>query len=371
MVYDVAIAGAGPAGCAAAIMLQQAGKKVCIADKINGSAFKMGESLPGAAQRLLKKLGVGGMEQLLDNADYITCSANVSSWGSDEWIYKDALNNPEGGGWHLNRWAFDAALRKKAIAAGVVWINGKIKNLYKEGTLFHVETGGLQNERQLNAAHWVVDATGRAGYITRKMGTKKEIAGKQMAVACWLNTGMDDGDQTTKIKSVADGWWYTAPLPHQKRVMVFHGLAETVATIMKNPDFFFDALNSAGIVPSHITEQQMLAPLKSAEAGVSKPTSCCGPGWLAVGDAALSFDPLSSQGIFFALYSGIRGAEAILSCTNSSANQLEVLTQYTETVNKVFTANQLSRKHYYLSERRYLSHPYWQYMQEAIQTGEL
>jgi flavin-dependent dehydrogenase len=35
-----------------------------------------------------------------------------------------------------------------------------------------------------------------------------------------------------------------------------------------------------------------------------------GEGWLAAGDAALSFDPLSSQGLFHALYSGLASAEA-------------------------------------------------------------
>ncbi len=32
---------------------------------------------------------------------------------------------------------------------------------------------------------------------------------------------------------------------------------------------------------------------------------------MAVGDAALALDLISSQGIFFSLYSGIRGAETI------------------------------------------------------------
>src|SRR5438445_13201257 len=35
-----------------------------------------------------------------------------------------------------------------------------------------------------------------------------------------------------------------------------------------------------------------------------------GPAWFAVGDAACSFDPLSSQGLLNALYTGLAAAEA-------------------------------------------------------------
>ena len=35
-----------------------------------------------------------------------------------------------------------------------------------------------------------------------------------------------------------------------------------------------------------------------------------GAGWIAIGDAALSFDPLAAQGLFNALYTGLAAAEA-------------------------------------------------------------
>ena len=39
--------------------------------------------------------------------------------------------------------------------------------------------------------------------------------------------------------------------------------------------------------------------------------SGAGPGRLAVGDAAITMDPLSSQGVMWALESGLAGAEAV------------------------------------------------------------
>ena len=51
------------------------------------------------------------------------------------------------------------------------------------------------------------------------------------------------------------------------------------------------------------------ATVRRASARSEALDSCCGTDWCAVGDAAAAFDPLSSQGIFNALYTGVRGAE--------------------------------------------------------------
>lgn len=45
----------------------------------------------------------------------------------------------------------------------------------------------------------------------------------------------------------------------------------------------------------------------------------CGEGWIACGDAALAFDPLSSQGLLGALASGVAAARAISSGNPSVA----------------------------------------------------
>ena len=48
-----------------------------------------------------------------------------------------------------------------------------------------------------------------------------------------------------------------------------------------------------------------------ADASSSRLRQLTGPNWLATGDAALAFDPLSSQGIASAMYSGIAAARAV------------------------------------------------------------
>ena len=99
--------------------------------------------------------------------------------------------------------------------------------------------------------------------------------------------------------------------------------------------------------------------LQATKAGLSKANQVIGSNWLAVGDAALALDPLSSQGMFFALYSGIRGAETILKSKNTNQDFNQLLIAYQNKIDQVFEANQISRRYYYTSETRFISHPFW------------
>jgi flavin-dependent dehydrogenase len=76
------------------------------------------------------------------------------------------------------------------------------------------------------------------------------------------------------------------------------------------------------------------------EAGYCTAHSCwtapsAGPGWLAVGDAALACDPLSSQGLFNALYSGLMAARALRSAL---AGDTDALADYDRTIARVVDA---------------------------------
>ncbi|WP_340201072.1 NAD(P)/FAD-dependent oxidoreductase [Ascidiimonas sp. W6] len=355
--YHTIIAGAGPGGCAAAIRLRQQRLRVAIIDDVNDEQLKVGESLPGASLRLLGGLGINGLPELLPNTAFEACVANKSAWGSDHWTYTDALRNPEGGGWHVMRNEFDAALRKKAQEVGVDFYSGKVGAIAKEDEYtIRFKTQKLQLPEALTA-NWLIDATGRAAALLRQLGVSREKFEPQMAAICWLHPNANDKDRTTTIKSVAKGWWYTSRLPDGSRVLSFHGLPETVAKMVKDPQYYLKEANTAQIINYNLHLNSILQGITARDAGVSKATEVIGKNWFALGDAALSFDPLSSQGIFFALYSGLQAANALL---KTQAGNLQAQETYQQQVNKVFQANQRSRQYFYTAERRFLEEGYWQ-----------
>jgi flavin-dependent dehydrogenase len=164
---------------------------------------------------------------------------------------------------------------------------------------------------------------------------------------------------TTRIKSVENGWWYSSKLPDGNRVISFHGITDDIAKLTKSIPLFIDEANKSQVVPFTISATQILEGVVARNASSSKSSEVIGDNWLAVGDAALSFDPLSSQGIFFALYSGVRAAETIASILNSPEHTSNFTSDYRLKVQNVFEANQNARKYHYTSERRFMHHPYW------------
>ena len=372
--YDVVIAGGGPAGCACAITLRQAGYSVCLIDPLREAAFKVGEALPGAAIRLLHRLGFAGLAELMPAGTYKTCVANLSAWGSDSWQAMDAMLNPEGGGWHLNRVCFDSALMHRVQTLGVTIEQGRISTCQyvpasgQAASVHHV--GYIKNpsgQAQQVQAKWVVDASGRSAVIAKKYGVQRFRLDTQMAAVVWLQSQVADKDDTTRIKSAENGWWYSARLPGGKRVLAFFTEPQHAAEYAKQPCRLVTAANQSGVLPFLVSESDIVYGVRVANAGVSKLKQAAGEGWLAVGDAASSLDPLSSQGIFFALFSGIRGAESIVA-NDQNADDVGHLRDYQQKLDRVFQATQQARFYHYSNELRFIARPYWQQRLRSTQS---
>jgi len=77
--WNAVIAGAGPAGAAAACVLARAGRRVLLADA-DEEGFRVGEALHGAARPLLREIGA---ELPAADGPHALIGGNLSGWGSD------------------------------------------------------------------------------------------------------------------------------------------------------------------------------------------------------------------------------------------------------------------------------------------------
>jgi hypothetical protein len=93
-----------------------------------------------------------------------------------------------------------------------------------------------------------------------------------------------------------------------------------------------------------------------------------GPSWLAVGDAALSFDPLSSQGLLNALYSGLAAAE---SAERRLAGDADALPQYLDCLARVLTAYRANLARWYRVETRWTNSPFWKRRRRPIAADDV
>jgi flavin-dependent dehydrogenase len=90
-------------------------------------------------------------------------------------------------------------------------------------------------------------------------------------------------------------------------------------------------------------------------AATSRRELVAGDGWISVGDAAQSLDPLSSLGLFKALDSARRACECILGELNGRATE-----PYQQWSDAIFSYYLKNRSRFYQSERRWPGSVFWQ-----------
>jgi flavin-dependent dehydrogenase len=359
---DVVVAGAGPAGTAAAIALARAGRRVLLADPLDAplGELKVGETLPAVAGAVLRDLGLPDVE----SAGVAIPSAGTSAaWGTGGPLESDAVADPHGRGWHLDRTRFDAWLREEARAAGAELCAGRVAlegraapegSATPEGSAVVRILGGP--EPAAVACRRLVDATGRRAAIARGQGARRERGDRLVALYGAVSTAAEDRDTRTRLEAMASGWWYSALVGDGRRIVAFLTDADLVEPGWRSSDGFRAALGATShIVPAGDPAKLAFGPATTAAHG-SRLAPAAGDGWLAVGDAALAFDPLSSQGILNALVTGLQGAAAV---DASLRGDTDAVAAYEERLARVWSAYEVNRSRAYALESRWPDSPFW------------
>ncbi|MFN0111145.1 MAG: NAD(P)/FAD-dependent oxidoreductase, partial [Blastocatellia bacterium] len=315
----VAIIGGGVAGSVTAMELAKAGASVTVIERDASVRWKIGEGLPPAAKPLLQQLGV--WERFLAD-NHMASYGNCSAWGSSELVDQSFVFNPYGNGWHLDRSRFDQLLLNAAVEAGAKVVSN------------------VEAETVIAAADFVVDASGRTSWFARRQRAQRISVDNLVAVAALLTADGESGDQDslTMVEAVAEGWWYAALLPCEKGEKD----GKLIAVYLSDADL--DSARQAGTTEGWLKllgeTQRLQARIERrsyrielepriVSANSSRLDQVFGKKWLAVGDAAAAFDPLSSQGIVTAMEFGILAAQAIL------AGEPEALIAYSQRLERV------------------------------------
>ncbi len=345
--YDVLVAGAGPAGAVAAYVLARAGRRVLMVDDDDSSGPKVGESLPGAARPLLRDLG---LDEAVGGNVHLHCNGNAFAWGTDELESTDSIRDPHGVGWHLDRRRFDADLRRAARRAGATLRRARLGAVHRRDVGWNVEI----SDGQTLEVKWLIDATGRAAVVSRGAGASRIRDDTLIAFSCHTRSGAGDTDTRTIVEAIPGGWWYTARVPCG-RMTVLHADADRAAEL-RQIDGWLAALNRTRHVRRFVGCGDLRADLAVHDAGGARMDRFGGDGWIAVGDAALAFDPLSSQGILTALHTGMLAGRCI---DDELAGHAGTLASYCSRLESIRAAYLRHRAQIYRSEGRWPDAPFW------------
>ena len=374
--FDVIIIGAGIAGCATALALRQQLSHLSILllerRKNTPQSFRIGETLPPQAMALLQQLDL--LAQFRLRGDVVSLG-NRSAWGSSQLSENLFLYSCYGHGWHIDRASFDNWMAQQAERAGATILHDTTVTGIPVYERQHWHLGVTQNDHAARniEAPIVVDASGMSVFFSRSRNINVVAQDKLIAIFRYYQT--DDasaadngGDGYTLVESCSYGWWYSAGLPHGRRVialMTDSDLARTENLLQEA--IWRDALLSTQHTCTRFAHAEPLTSLHIKPAHSQQLERSCGQGWYAVGDAASTFDPLSSLGMYKALRHGLLASYAIRDDLLDKTGTCE---KYQHIFNAEFRHYQHMHRQYYSLEQRFANAPFWQRRQRTTVSSD-
>jgi 2-polyprenyl-6-methoxyphenol hydroxylase-like FAD-dependent oxidoreductase len=371
--FDVVILGGGPAGFATAIALkrQDPACSVAVVARPPGPKEKIGETLPPGARSVLAALGL--WETFVADGHQATYGSRAA-WGGPEPFENDFFLHPEQRGWLLDRPRFDARLAAAARDAGCLvfpdahFVECEAAGHSRSGWRIHASLPGAPDLEL--TARFVVDATGRSALVAERQGAARIADDRLVAITGLFHdaAGVFAEDGSPLVETCDAGWWYSAALPGRRGVATFFTDADLARELRVREPAGWDALlarsphtrrrlaaaQADGLVHLRPADSVILDRLAGANAAA---------GWLAVGDAASTFDPLSSHGIVKAMRQATFAAYAILDHLRGVPIALE---KYAALLRHEFAEFLTAKREFYREETRWAASPFWRRRQGLV-----
>ena len=328
--------------------------RVLVLDRQRRPGWRIGESLPAAVRRLLSDMGL--WEEFMADGP-LPRQALCSAWGSDQTMVRDALADLDGPGWQIDRTRFEQRLRAAAVRRGALLLcpaalTGLARTV--DGWTVRFQTGA---EPSAATTRIVIDAAGRRSQGLVAHGARRSVDDRLScsfirAGAVSLPVGV------IHIEAEALGWWYAAPIPGEAGILSFHTDADlSAATMVRTREGLLArarGLPLLGELAAQPAWDRGQWGYCAAHGAWLSPAA--GDAWLAVGDAALAFDPLAAQGLFNAMYLGLAAAEAT---HRHLAGDRTALADYGAEVLSIHQAYRTRHAAWYQLETRWPDQPFW------------
>ena len=266
--FDAIVVGGGVAAFAGAIRLSMEGARVVVIGLPD--ARSRVETLHPEATRWLARHDIDAGTPL---------GRIVAWWGSADRRCQDTT-----GARVVEHGELVAKLAKRATELGaVIQAAGTLSDLGRTGNLWRVDLP----ERVITAPS-VIDASGRKRLLGLRLGARSSVA-HDLYCAYWAVEATRDVGTWTE--ATPGGWWNLSSLGGKGGLGLFAAVDAMRRLRRRHFRLELEAPNLRALVGREI------GPPTVWPCGSSRLCPSAGPGWIAVGDAAMAVEPLASAGV--------------------------------------------------------------------------
>jgi flavin-dependent dehydrogenase len=353
--YDVVIIGGAFSGAATAVVLKRRcpNARVLIVEKTTEFDRKVGESTTEISSCYMTR--ILGLTQHLGHHHIVKQGLRMWFSQSTEQSFDDCVEigaryGARLPGFQVDRSTLDSHMLDQAVNAGCELLRpAKVTALELNGSAGQIISVSAGDQQRTIRARWVVDATGRAALISRKLGYFRPNTDHPINAVWARFAGTNDWDSyelREKFPAYANacrtsrswatnhlmgyGWWcWIIPL---------QGGDVSAGVVYDSRIFELPAgANLAQRLHDHLVAhpvgRAIFAEAKAIEGDVHAYSALpyysekvCGDGWAAVGDATGFIDPLYSPGLDFCSYSSFVVADIL--ARSSSGEDVSALVDY-------------------------------------------
>jgi flavin-dependent dehydrogenase len=372
---DVLVVGGGPAGATIAALLAENGRRVILLEKDRHPRFHIGESLLPQNLPLFDRLGVRGQIEASAIRKYGIEFVSPYHGKKIRYDFANAWDKRFPYSFQVRRSVFDHILLQNAAAKGATVIEGcRVTSVeFPEGDTPVITSRDEAGHTRQWRAGFVVDATGRDTLLAAQLGVKERNPRNTSAAIFGHFTGARrlEGKAEGNISIVwfDNGWFWFIPLADGTTsvgAVCPASFFKTRGTDLNS--FFMSVVASCPEIADRLKDALLVGDITATGNYSYGAKTTSGRHFIMVGDACAFIDPVFSTGVYLAMITAFRGAEAVEACLRAPEREARALKRYDEAARRalgsftwfIYRIQEPAMRNLFMSPRN------WLRMEEAV-----